>query len=66
MNEETKLLLAHIQIDNLLEILKGNEYEIFMIGKLYAVKYELLRQINNMGAKKGERGGQLSEVSTID
>lgn len=66
MNEETKLLLAHIQVDNLLEIVKGNEYENFMCGKLYAVKYELLRQINNMGAKKGGRGGQLSEVSTID
>ena len=64
MNEETKLLLAHIQIDNLLELLKGNPYENYMCGKLYGVKYELLRQINNMGAEKDRKGGQLSEVST--
>ena len=35
MNEETKLLLAHIQIDNLLELLKGNPYENYMLSLIH-------------------------------
>ena len=65
MTEETKLNLAHIQVENLLKLLKGNPYENYMCGKLYGVKYELERQIKNIRAKKGGTGGQLSEVSTI-
>ena len=65
MNEETKLILAHMQVENLLELLKDNPYENYMCGKLYGVKYELERQIKNIRAKKEGTGGQLSEVSTI-
>ena len=64
MTEETKLILAHIQVENLLKLLKDNPYENYMCGKLYGVKYELERQIKCLGAKKEGTGGQLREVST--
>jgi len=46
MTEETKLILAQMQVSNLLSLLKGNPYENYMCGKLYGVKYELERQLN--------------------
>ena len=46
MNEQTKLILASYQVDNLLSLLKGNPYENYMCGKLYGIKYELERQIS--------------------
>jgi len=64
MTEETKLILAQMQVENLLELLKDNPYENYMCGKLYGVKYELERQITNNRTKKEGMGGQLSEVST--
>jgi len=45
MNEQTKLILASYQVDNLLSLLKGNPYENYMCGKLYGIKYELERQL---------------------
>jgi len=48
MNEETKLILASYQVDNLLSLLKGNAYENYMCGKLYGIKYELERQLTNL------------------
>jgi len=44
MNKE-KLILAQIQVDNLLNLLKDNPYENYMCGKLYGIKYELNRQL---------------------
>lgn len=40
------LILAKIQVENLLQLLKDNPYENYMCGKLYGVKYELERQIS--------------------
>ena len=40
------LILAHIQVENLLQLLKDNPYENYLCGKLYGVKYELERQIS--------------------
>lgn len=48
MNEQTKLILASYQVDNLLSLLKGNPYENYMCGKLYGIKYELKRQLTNL------------------
>ena len=46
MTEETKLILAQMQVSNLLSLLKGNPYENYMCGKLYGIQYELDRQLN--------------------
>ena len=45
-SEKQTLILAQIQVENLLNLLKGNAYENYMCGKLYGVKYELERQLN--------------------
>ena len=45
MDTQTKLILAQMQVDNLLSLLKGNPYENYMCGKLYGIKYELQRQM---------------------
>ena len=64
MDTKVKLHLALIQTHNMLNLLKGNQYENYMCGKLYGVKYELERQTKCLRAKKEGSGGQLSEVST--
>lgn len=35
-----------IQVENLISLLKGNEYETFFYSKLYKTKYELKRQLS--------------------
>ena len=52
MKEIEKLLIARIQVDNLQELLKGNEYFPYMNLNLTKVYYELERQINNHGKTK--------------
>ena len=64
MTSQTNLILAQMQVNNVIELLKGNEYEQHMVNKLISVHYELDRQITNNRVKKGGEGGQLSEVST--
>lgn len=44
MEEKTKFTLALIQIDNLLKIIEGNQYEHFFISHLMPIKIELERQ----------------------
>jgi len=46
MTEKEKIILAQMQVENLLSLLKGNAYENYMCGKLYGIKYELKRQYN--------------------
>ena len=46
MTEKEKIILAQMQVENLLNLLKGNSYENYMCGKLHGVKYELKRQYN--------------------
>ena len=48
MTEKEKLILAQMQVDNLLSLLKGNQYENYMCGKLHGVKYEVQRQLTNI------------------
>ena len=42
-----RLLLAYYQTDNLLELLKGNEYQNYFERHLYPIKVELERQLKN-------------------
>jgi len=46
MTEQQKLILAQMQVENLLSLLKGNVYENYMCGKLYGIRYELQRQMS--------------------
>jgi hypothetical protein len=48
MNELTKLVLAEIQIDNLVELLKENEYENYLYSKLIPIKCEIERQKSHL------------------
>ena len=48
MNELTKLILAEIQIDNLVELLKENEYENYLYSKLIPIKCEIERQKSHL------------------
>lgn len=47
MNEQTKLILALQQIDNLTSLLKGNDYQQYIYGKLIPVQVELQRQLSH-------------------
>jgi hypothetical protein len=49
MTEETKLILALMQIDNLTNLLEGNEYQKFMYGHLISIQVELKRQLGHYG-----------------
>ena len=48
MNEQTKLLFALMQIENLTSLLKGNEYEKFLYSHLISMQVELQRQLTNL------------------
>jgi hypothetical protein len=50
INEKTKLILALNQVENVVNLLDGNEYEKYMCAKLNGVYYELQRQITNLTA----------------
>jgi len=47
MNEQTKLILALQQVDNLTELLAGNQYENYMFQRLITLKVELERQLSH-------------------
>ena len=49
MNEQTKLILALQQIDNLTSLLRGNQYQDFLYSKLISARIELQRQLNHYG-----------------
>ena len=46
MNDETKLHLALMQISNITELLKDNEYKVMLYSHLITVKVELERQLS--------------------
>jgi hypothetical protein len=48
INEETKLILALYQVDNLTSLLKDNEWKSFLYSHLTPIKYELERQLTNL------------------
>lgn len=45
-DSSTKLILALQQLDNISSLVRGNEYENYLISKLTKVKVELQRQYN--------------------
>jgi len=46
VNDETKLHLALMQISNITELLKDNEYKVMLYSHLITVKVELERQLS--------------------
>ena len=49
MTEQTKLILALMQIDNLTSLLNDNEYQKFLYGHLISIQVELKRQLSHYG-----------------
>jgi len=47
MNEQTKLILALMQVQNLTFLTSGNEYEKFLYSHLISIQVELQRQLTN-------------------
>jgi hypothetical protein len=46
--EKTNLVFALMQVENISELLKGNEYEHYLSAHLLNIKYELERQLTNL------------------
>lgn len=46
MDEKTKLILALQQVDNLVELIEGNEWKKFLYSHLISVDVELKRQLS--------------------
>ena len=52
MNDKTKFILALMQIENISELMKENEYEQFMVSHLMPLKVEIQRQLSNLKHKE--------------
>jgi hypothetical protein len=51
MNEldlKSKLIIAMMQVENLIKLVEGNEYEKFFVSHLIPLKCELKRQLTNL------------------
>ena len=48
MDDITKLILAKYQVENIIELIKDNEYKQYMFMHLNPVYYELERQLTNL------------------
>ena len=48
MDEQTKLILAIYQVDNIINLIEDNEYKQYMFMHLNPVYYELKRQLTNL------------------
>ena len=48
MDSKTKLILAHMQIENIRNLLKDGQYAGFFSSHLYPIKFELERQLTNL------------------
>ena len=48
MDQQTKLILALYQVDNLTKLTEDNEYKQFLYCKLTSIKCELERQLTNL------------------
>jgi hypothetical protein len=47
MNDQTKLILAQIQINNLSNLLSDNKYNKFLSSHLISIQVELQRQLSH-------------------
>tara|TARA_R100000781_G_C4028872_1_gene109881 strand:- start:40 stop:213 length:174 start_codon:yes stop_codon:yes gene_type:complete len=52
MNNETKLVFALEHVAHLEDLIKGNEWEEFLIQPLSTMKYEFERQLRNEQDRK--------------
>ncbi len=52
MNQQTKLLLALQQIDNISNLVRENNYEAFFTSHLLPLKYEIERQLTLQNDRK--------------
>jgi hypothetical protein len=48
MDEKTKFILALLQIENISNLMKDNEYEHFMVSHLIPLQVEIQRQLSNL------------------
>ena len=52
MNQKEKIILAQMQINNLIELTKDLQYQAFIKSHLLPVKYELQRQMHLLTSSK--------------
>ena len=52
MDEKTKLHLALMQTNNILNLIQGNQYEQFMKNKLISLQVEMNRQLSLLTSSK--------------
>ena len=52
LSGKEKIILAQMQIDNLIELTKDLQYQAFIKSHLLPVKYELQRQMHLLTASK--------------
>jgi len=52
MNQKERIILAQVQIDNLLNLTKDLQYQGFLSSHLLPVKYELQRQMHLLTTSK--------------
>ena len=66
MDETTKLILAKYQVEGIIELIKGNEYEQYMFMHLNPVFYELQRQLTNQSiADKIKKTTQSNDTENV-
>ena len=55
LDEKTRLLMALIQIDNLVKLTEDNSYKQFFYRHLWSMKYELERQLSLTKVKESTK-----------
>jgi hypothetical protein len=48
MDDKTKFILALMQIENISNLMKDNQYEGYMVSHLIPMKVEIERQLSNL------------------
>lgn len=48
MNQESKLIFALMQLENITSLIEGNEYETFLQSHLIPIDVEIKRQLTNL------------------
>jgi len=67
MDDITKLILAKYQVENIIELIKDNEYRQYMFMHLNPVFYELERQLTNLTiADKMKKTNQNNTLKSND
>ena len=61
MDEQTKLILAIYQVDNIINLIEDNEYKQYMFMHLNPVYYELKRQLTNLSIADKIKSTQTEE-----